>query len=75
MAPCSFRLPSSAKRTSLRAAMSTFNRASSCATKAERRSGQLLSAVSNMVLMFQHAMLSPMTPLQVGVDLFSFDVV
>ncbi len=37
--------------------MSTFSLASSCAIKADRRSG--LSAESIMVLIFQHASLSP----------------
>ena len=38
--------------------MSMFNRDSSCAMRAERRSGRLLSDESSMVLMFQHAMFS-----------------
>ncbi len=39
--------------------MSTFSLASSCAIKADRRSGRVLSAESIMVLIFQHASLSP----------------
>ena len=42
--------------------MSMFRWESSCATKAERRWGRLLSAVSSMVLMFQHASLIPVAP-------------
>ena len=42
LAPCSWRLPSPEKQTSLRAAMSTFNLDSSCAIRAEQHSGHLL---------------------------------
>ena len=38
--------------------MSMFSRDSSCAMRAEQRSGRLLSDESSMVLMFQHAMFS-----------------
>ena len=52
-APCSWRLPSPQKRTSLKAAMSAFNPDSSYTIRAERRSGRLLWAASSMVLTFQ----------------------
>ncbi len=42
--------------------MSTSSLGSSCAIKADRRSGRVLSAESIMVLMFQHASLSTFPP-------------
>ena len=55
--------------------MSMFRRESSCATRAERRLGRLLSAESSMVLMFEHARLSLVTPLGADVEPLLFAVV
>ena len=55
LVPCTWRLPSPGKQTSLRAAMLTFNLDSSCAIRAERHSSRLLWDASSMVLTFQHA--------------------
>jgi len=49
--------------------MSTFSIDSSYATRAEWRSGVLLSALSSIVLMFQHASFSACASLKVDVYL------
>ena len=53
--PWSLRRPSSGKRTTLRAEKSIFYRDSSCAMRPERRTGRLLSVMSNIVLILRHA--------------------
>ena len=73
-APCSWRLPSLGKRTSLRAAMSTFNLNSLCAIRAERRSDRLLWAASSMVMTLQHATFSIFAFLEIGAYLPCFNV-
>ena len=74
LAPCSWRLPSPGKQTLLRAAMSTFNLDSSCAIRAEWRSGWLLWAASSMVLIFQHATFSIFAIVEVYGYLLCFNV-
>ncbi len=60
--------------------MSTSSLASSCAIKADRCSGRVLSAESIMVLMFQHASLSPFPPFKASgirhlfIDLFDVGI-
>ena len=72
--PCSWRLPYPGKQTSLRAAMSTFNPNSSCAIRAERRSGRLLWVASSIVLTFQHVTFSIFALLEMGAYLSCFNV-
>ena len=55
LTPCFLRLPSSARRTSSREAMSISRLDSSCAIRAERRPGWLLLALSSIVLTFRQA--------------------
>ena len=50
--------------------ISIFSLDSSCAMRAERRSGQSLFAVSNMIPIFQHASLSLFAPVEVGKIVF-----
>ena len=72
--PCSWRQPSHRKRTSLRAAMSTFNQNISGAIRAEWRSGRLLWATWSMVLTLQHATFRIFALLEVGAYLPCFNV-
>ena len=56
----------------MRAAISILNLESSCAIRADLRSGLQLSALSSIVLTFQHVTLSIFSSLQVDEYLFIF---